>query len=150
MKKWIKKNKTNIILCLFILGLVCFVSIKSSIDPDYYFHIKAGRYMLNNKSILTYDIFSWVKGISNTYWMSHEWLFEVIIACLEIFPYSTFIFSFILIGILYFILYFINKDEWNKNILFRNIYRLIQTPNYSKMYKNFEKYRNTNFCSYIN
>ena len=122
MKRWIEKNKITIVFCLLILGIVCFISTKSGIDPDYYFHIKAGRYMLNNKVILTHDIFSWVQGISNTYWMSHEWLFEVIIAFLEVFPYSTFIFSFVLIGILYLVLYFINKDKWDKNIIFSMIW----------------------------
>lgn len=35
-----------------------------------------------------------------------------------------------------------NSKFWNKNILTRMIYKIIQTPNYNHMYKTFEKYRN--------
>lgn len=31
--------------------------------------------------------------------------------------------------------------KWDKNFILRTIYKLIQTPNYSKMYKHFKKYR---------
>lgn len=35
----------------------------------------------------------------------------------------------------------IKGKKWNENILTRAIYKMIQAPNYSKMYKKFEKYR---------
>ena len=35
----------------------------------------------------------------------------------------------------------IKGKKWDKNIITRAIYKIIQTPNYAKMYKKFEKYR---------
>ena len=34
------------------------------------------------------------------------------------------------------------KKKWNNNFILRLIYKMIQTPNYKKMYKKFEQYRN--------
>ena len=35
----------------------------------------------------------------------------------------------------------IKGKKWNKNIITRTIYKMIQKPNYTKMYRKFEKYR---------
>ena len=35
----------------------------------------------------------------------------------------------------------IKGKKWDKNFFTRNIYKVIQTPNYARMYKKFEKYR---------
>ena len=35
----------------------------------------------------------------------------------------------------------IKGKKWDKNIVTRTIYKMIQTPNYARMYKKFEKYR---------
>lgn len=53
-------------------------------DPDYYWHIKAGEYILNNWSIPREDIFSYT--MQGEKWVLHEWLFQVILY----FIYSTF------------------------------------------------------------
>ena len=124
MKSFIKKGKITIIICLFLIGILCFINIKAGIDPDYYWHIKAGRFMLEHGVILKSDVFSWVSDITNAYWMSHEWLFEVLIASLaNIFPkYHVLIYTFFLFGILLFVLFFMNKDKWLKNVLFTLIW----------------------------
>ena len=46
-------------------------------DPDALWHFSAGKYMVDHHQILTHDVFSWY--LAGKYWMSHEWLFEVII-----------------------------------------------------------------------
>ena len=50
------------------------------IEPDYLWHISAGDYMFHH-GILTKDVFSWY--LQGHYWMSHEWLFEIIIFSLK-------------------------------------------------------------------
>ena len=71
-----KKNR----LFIFLFVLLFFIGIFSitffRVDPDFLWHLKAGEYMFNN-GIITYDVFSWFT--SGKYWMSHEWLFEIII-----------------------------------------------------------------------
>ncbi len=120
MKTFFKKNKNTIIICLFLLSLICFVLLKTTIDPDYYWHIQAGRYMLDNKIILTKDIFSWVPQIFNTYWMSHEWLFELLLGVLEkIFSsWHVIVYIFISISLLLLTLFMVNKKKYLENIPF--------------------------------
>ena len=72
-----KEKKSNLFL-LGILFLCLILSLLSffHIDSDYYWHIKAGE-IIFQKGIIRHDIFSWLAH--GKYWMSHEWLFEVII-----------------------------------------------------------------------
>ncbi len=111
MKK-ISMNKWFILLlaslCLFLL--VCFHA-----EPDYFWHIKAGEYMLKH-GVLTKDVFSWF--VSGKYWMSHEWLFEVLLAGLKTLfgKYHVFIYCFLGFILLYSLLYFPNKKGFSKNI----------------------------------
>ena len=76
--------------------------------------------MLENGSILTKDIFSWLPQIYNSYWMSHEWLFEVILGLLEkCFPhYHILIYTITSISLLLLTMFLLNKEKWLKNILF--------------------------------
>lgn len=45
---------------------------------DGFWHIKVGEYILKNKQIPHYDIFSWYGISKNFTWTSHEWLFGII------------------------------------------------------------------------
>lgn len=74
--------------------------------------------MVRNKQILTKDVFSWF--VSGKYWMSHEWLFEVIIYKLESLfgDFHVFIYAFFSILLLLFILFFTNRKNYLKNIPF--------------------------------
>ena len=68
-------RKLFIIFTIFVISMSLFLLNFMRIDSDYFWHIKAGEYMFNNK-VLTHDIFSWY--VNGKYWMSHEWLFEII------------------------------------------------------------------------
>ncbi len=72
------KNKKSLfwMLSLFIFSIACFLLFCYHLDTDYFWHIKAGEYMFKN-GVLTHDVFSWY--MAGKYWMSHEWLFEVIL-----------------------------------------------------------------------
>ena len=74
-----KKNNFYYLLLLIVsisfASLVCF-----HLEPDSFWHVKAGEYMLKH-GVLKHDIFSW--AVLSKYWMSHEWLFEVILASLK-------------------------------------------------------------------
>ena len=114
-------KRNRVLLFLLFISISIFLLTFFYLEPDYFWHIKAGEYMFKN-SILTHDVFSWV--VNGKYWMSHEWLFEIIIYSLKsifgsIHPY---IYLFICLGSLFSILFFTNKKNITKNIPFTLIY----------------------------
>lgn len=124
MKKIIN-NKKFLLISLFICFslFLCTFIFKES---DYFWHIKAGEYMTNH-GVLTKDIFSY--SALGKYWMSHEWLFEVVIYNLKrIFGnYNMIIYILISIGIIYYYLYKYNKDKMYKNLLFTFIWIILSS-----------------------
>jgi len=66
---------------LFFFGLVL-ISNSSRIlgDPDTYWHIGAGRWMIEHLAVPTVDPFS--SSITGTAWVAHEWLAEIIFAAI--------------------------------------------------------------------
>ena len=80
-----------------------------------------GEYMFKN-GVLTHDVFSWI--IKGKYWMSHEWLFEVIIYSLKnVFgKIHPIIYMFLCLGSLFSILFFTNKKNITKNIPYTLLY----------------------------
>lgn len=125
MKKSKNKNK-----CLFIALLIfcfcfsLFLLLFFKFDPDYFWHIKAGEHMFKGK-ILRYDIFSWY--VKNKYWVSHEWLFEIIIYGFRLLfgKYHVLIYCFITLVFLLSIMFISRKDDYMKNIPFTLVWYLI-------------------------
>ena len=114
-----KKNK--VLLFVLFISISIFLVTLYSIEPDYFWHIKAGEYMFKN-GILTHDVFSWV--VNGKYWMSHEWLFEMFIYSLKsIFGniHPIIYVSICLFG-LYNVLFFTNKKNIQKNIPYTLLY----------------------------
>ncbi len=120
-----KKSKvTNIHLFLamiiFIIGIYM-IGISRDIETyDYWWHIKAGEYMVNNNTVPVKDLFSWYGVTNSLEWMSHEWLSEILLYL----PYMIFgqasgyliaSIMFIFTGIL---LYLLNIDNYKKNPIF--------------------------------
>ena len=124
MKKIIN-NKKFLLISLFICFslFLCTFIFKES---DYFWHIKAGEYMTNH-GILTKDVFSY--SVLGKYWMSHEWLFEVIIYNLKrIFGnYNMIVCTFISMIIIYYFFYKYNKDKIYKNLFFSLIWILLSS-----------------------
>ena len=117
------KKKKIIIAVLFIISFSLFLTSLFKLEPDYFWHIKTGEYIYNN-GIIKKDIFSWI--VSNKYWMSHEWGFEIIIYSLKkIFSnYHIFIYLFSSFILLFLILYLFDKDKYYKNIPYTMLYIL--------------------------
>lgn len=110
-------KKNNVIFILFLFGLTFLCLSFFQIEPDYLWHVKAGEYMLQH-GVLKHDVFSW--SVFGNYWMSHEWLFEVIIAGLKkIFShYHLLIYCFSTTCFLLFTIYFGNRKKIFQNYLF--------------------------------
>ena len=115
------KKKLPIFLFILFISISVFLLLFFCKESDYFWHIKAGEYMFKN-GVLTHDVFSWfVKG---KYWMSHEWLFEVIIYSLKrVFGnIHPFIYIFLCMGGLFSIFFFTNKKNITKNIPYTLLY----------------------------
>ena len=117
IKEFIKKHRYVLGFCFLLVGLSFFMMLLFQKESDYFWHVKAGEYMLEN-GILTKDIFSWF--MMDKYWMSHEWAFDYLIALLKnIFGSGhLFIYPFVCILTLLLILFFSNKKKCLKNIIF--------------------------------
>ena len=61
---------------VFLACLVVFaVSVRVSADSDTWWHLLAGRWMIDNHRVLTQDPFSWTRaGVA---WTDHSWLSEI-------------------------------------------------------------------------
>lgn len=117
IKYLLSRNKTIISISFFLIAVSLFLLLTMKIDSDYFWHIKSGEYMFKN-GILKKDIFSWI--VHGKYWMSHEWLFEIIIYGLKLLfgNFHMLIYGGICLVTLFLILFFGNKENYLKNIPF--------------------------------
>src|SRR2546421_254284 len=67
-----------LILGLFFFGFSLIFSAPILADPDTYWHIGVGRWIVEHRAIPSVDQFS--NSITGTKWVPHEWLTEVIFA----------------------------------------------------------------------
>ncbi len=121
-KNQVLAYKTALIL-LFLVGIV--LSIKSIKEPDIWWQLATGQWILDSKSIPTTDVFSFTFfGVS---WVNIKWGFEVIIALIAQFfsPAAIPLLQVLVsVGIIYYLLQFIylinpsvQKNYWQKNIV---------------------------------
>lgn len=118
IKQYIKEHKLKIALSIFLFAFALFLMLFLRMDIDYFWHFKAGEYMVNHGEILTEDVFSW--SLFHYPWMSHEWLFEIFIYELSLLCGKShlFVYTFSFVLLLLFFLFFIQKKEYLKNIPF--------------------------------
>ena len=116
-----KKNRLNLSLLLLFISIGIFLLLFFRLEPDYFWHIKAGEYMFKN-GVITHDVFSWF--VSGKYWFSHEWLFEIIIYALKLIFKSIhpLIYCFICLTSMFTIMFFSNKKNILKNIPYTLMY----------------------------
>lgn len=122
IKNYLKKHKYVFGICFLLICFSLFMTLLFHKESDYFWHIKAGEYMVNNSSFLTKDIFSWF--MNGKYWMSHEWAFDSLIYLMKnIFGnFHLFLYPFICVLSLLLILFFSNKNNYLKNIIFTLIW----------------------------
>ena len=121
------KNKKNIILFLtFTFIIMCSIFL-FSYGNDFYWHLKTGEYIINNNKIPHTGIFSYYAISNNLTWISHEWLFEVIIYLYQnLFSnYGTIIYIIFSLIILSFLLWKLNQENFIKYPFYTVIWAVV-------------------------
>lgn len=129
MNLTISKYRKFILIAIlaFILGMFSLIIIANMPlqTYDYWWHLKAGEWIVQNKHVPVNDIFSWY-GIENELnWTSHEWLSEIFIYGMEnIFGvnYGGYLFCSVFILLLFISLFLFNKKHFMNNMLFTLIW----------------------------
>ncbi len=121
MKKF---SRMAIIIFIGILFLAIF---SFGFGNDFFWHIKAGEYIVTNLKIPYYDIFSWYGISNNLYWFSHEWLSEVVLYLYKIVfkDFGAIFFAVSMYIVLIVLLAIIHKNKISKNIFFTVIWSLL-------------------------
>ena len=93
----IKKIVSNIIFG-FIIAMICLISIEALLNMmplnDYYWHYPIGKWIVENKEIPKFGLYSWYAQENNLYWFSHEWGSEVLLYLMSFSkPFSAMILS---------------------------------------------------------
>lgn len=121
------KNKKNIILFLaFTFIIMCSIFL-FSYGNDFYWHLKTGEYIINNNKIPYTGIFSYYAISNNLTWISHEWLFEVIIYLYQnLFSnYGAIIYIIFSLIILSFLLWKLNQENFIKYPFYTTIWAVV-------------------------
>jgi hypothetical protein len=76
-KNWLTwAGSTRRAMVFVFMTLIFMLAARSIVDPDFWWHLKAGQYMVQTRSIPRVDIFSF--GFLGREWVAHEWLSEVL------------------------------------------------------------------------
>lgn len=73
---------TKVLLVVFLMLIVNFFNnFFNIVDPDYFWHYKAGEYIAENKVVPEHDLFSFT--MPSFAWVDHEWLSDTILYTIE-------------------------------------------------------------------
>jgi hypothetical protein len=69
-----------VVLLVAVAALAAYLRMAQNMaDPDQFWHIATGRWIVQNGAIPTHDVFSWWAMANGREWAAHEWLFGVLI-----------------------------------------------------------------------
>lgn len=115
------KNKKYLLPIIFVL-IICVSVFLFNYGNDFYWHLKAGSYIVENHKIPFTDVFSWYAKSNQLSWVSHEWLFEVVIYLIfHIFSNIGIFFYVLLVIFLISLILF----KQNKNIFYKYPFQTI-------------------------
>lgn len=112
-----------ILAALVITALVCFFSTGIS-GNDFWWHVKAGEWMVENRSLPTIDVFSWYAKENSIVWSSHEWLSQVFLYLVHNLGGDAGIFLFSLLSAIAMAMLIMvrNKEAIRNNILLSTLF----------------------------
>lgn len=115
-----KKYKGGLTFIIVIIMLNIIEDLKKIYDTDYFWHLKVGEFIFNNKRIPVNDIFSWYGISHNLDWFSHEWLSEIFLYInYKVFGHTgNIVFVAMSVSLIILTLYITNVDNFFRNIYF--------------------------------
>lgn len=121
-----ESHSDNFLLCLLtlaILSAVFFVFSNGISGNDFWWHTKAGEWMLSSGSLPDIDPFSWFAQENKLKWVSHEWLSQIIIHLIHSHGGTPGVFAFSLSAACLMILLIVlrNRQGICQNLLFGTI-----------------------------
>ena len=75
LSRWLTTER---LLILFAPGILVLLSLNKIGDPDLWWHLKTGEWILDHRAIPRNGLWSWVG--EEREWLTHEWLFDVLAA----------------------------------------------------------------------
>ncbi|MBE5959462.1 MAG: hypothetical protein E7254_11455 [Lachnospiraceae bacterium] len=130
LKKWTQTTYAYVtIVVTLCLGILSYFMSMGLNGNDFWWHIKAGNWILSNHAFPKYDMFSWYAQEIGLKWTAHEWLSEVIFAVVYNIggQYGIFLFSFIAAAILLILLVSVCKEYTVNNIIYTVIFLIFTT-----------------------
>jgi hypothetical protein len=76
MSSFLRLSKTGLFGFIVFIVLLALVPL---VDPDYFWHLKTGEYIVAHAALPAGDIFSFTRA--GQPWILHEWLFEALLYC---------------------------------------------------------------------
>ncbi|MBR3762096.1 MAG: hypothetical protein IKK59_05080 [Lachnospiraceae bacterium] len=94
---------------------------------DFWWHVKVGEWIVQNREIPVKDIFSWYGIEHGIPWTAHEWLSEVIFYLIyhNFHEFGIFIFAFLSAYIMLYLLWRETKKYINQNILICGLFYVL-------------------------
>lgn len=123
------KNESSgsyyILLSIVITGLIFSFSWGIS-GNDFWWHVKAGEWMMTNNSLPDVDTFSWYANENNIKWVSHEWMSQIFFYYLHssFGDIGIYLFSFACALTMTLVIFLRQKEFLEKNIWLSTIFLL--------------------------
>lgn len=119
-KKQIISNDTffRYLFLAIIISIAFIYGLSFTTMNDGFWHIKVGEYIIKNRTVPLHDIFSWYGKSMNLKWISHEWLFGIVVYLVYsisgFFSLSVFmgIVNALTVILLYYLIKIRTKDQW--------------------------------------
>jgi len=78
-KRWWRLDARQVLVIALFVALFA-MSAREIVDPDFWWHLATGRYIVETRSIPRHDVFSYTA--TDHKWITHEWLTQVIMIAL--------------------------------------------------------------------
>lgn len=121
-----RNRKIPAYLLAFVVAVLIFIVMNSGgiLANDFLWHVKVGEWIVENKTVPTYGIFSWSAMERDLYWTTHEWLGEVILYVIYSLTSDKgiYLLCFISAVLLMFLIFRLNKDEMKRNVLMSGMF----------------------------
>ena len=127
MKRKLEDNWILVLLGILVFDVLLYCFSQGIEGNDFWWHVKAGEWIVQNKQVPKTDIFSWYGQEKQLAWVAHEWLAEVCFYFLFSWggEMGIYIFALGMAMILLILVFLIIHKKIKKNMLIAGIYMVL-------------------------